>query len=121
MFSSAMGANSAPLNLLAGFEGPLQAGVKRRERRRRKGKRKGRKKDGRDGRTHPPHLRNKFLVTALCSGEEHMKVDVDAVHRRICHLLAVIRSPSHVPAFLSIEKAATLAKQRKNQQLVQTQ
>ena len=50
-----------------------------------------------------------------------MKVDVDAVHRRICHLLAVIRSPSHAPAFLSIEKAAAIAKERTNQQLVQTQ
>jgi len=56
--------------------------------------------------------------TCLCSSTEHMKADVDAVHKRICHLLAVIRSPSEPLSFLSIEKAALLEKQRKNQQLV---
>jgi len=49
-----------------------------------------------------------------------MKADVDAVHKRICHLLAVIRSPTELPAFLSIEKAAALVEQRKSQQLVYT-
>ena len=47
-----------------------------------------------------------------------MKADVDAVHKRICHLLAVIRTPSQAPAFFSIEKAALLEEQRKSQQLV---
>ena len=54
----------------------------------------------------------------MCSGEEHMKADVDGVHKRICHLLGVLRTPSQTPAFLGIDKAAALEEQRKNQQLV---
>ena len=59
-----------------------------------------------------------ITVTCLCSGEEHMKVDVDAVHKRICHLLAVIRTTTEPPPFLSIEKGALLEEQRKSQLLV---
>ena len=47
-----------------------------------------------------------------------MKVDVDAVHKRICHLLAVIRTPGETPAFTNIAKAAQVDKERRNQQLV---
>jgi len=54
----------------------------------------------------------------LCSGNEHMKVDVDAVHKRICHLLAIIRTESEAPPFVSIQQADVLDKERKNQQLV---
>ena len=48
-----------------------------------------------------------------------MKVDVDAVHKRICHFLAIIRTSSDVPAFTSIEEGAMFDQERKNQQLVQ--
>ena len=47
-----------------------------------------------------------------------MKVDVDAVHKRICHLLAIIRTESEAPPFVSIQQADVLDKERKNQQLV---
>jgi len=47
-----------------------------------------------------------------------MKVDVDAVHRRICHLLAVIRTPSEAPPFSNIAQAALIDQERRNQQLV---
>jgi len=48
-----------------------------------------------------------------------MKVDVDAVHKRICHFLAIIRTSSEEPAFTSIEEGAMFDQERKNQQLVQ--
>ena len=60
------------------------------------------------------------LYDNLCSGAEHMKVDVDAVHKRICHFLAVIRTPSEAPAFVNIEEAAVLEEDRKNEELVGT-
>jgi len=47
-----------------------------------------------------------------------MKVDVEAVHTRICHLLAVIRTPAALPAFVSIEKGAKQEEQRKGSLLV---
>jgi len=47
-----------------------------------------------------------------------MKVDVEAVHTRICQLLGVIRTPTLPPAFVSIEKGAQMEEQRKSSLLV---
>ena len=55
---------------------------------------------------------------ARCSGEEHMKADVDGVHKRICQFLAIIRTPMQAPPFVNIEKAAHLEQDRKSRQLV---
>jgi len=68
--------------------------------------------------TYFPFAGHTLLALCACSGEGHMKTDVDAVHKRICQLLAVVRTPSQAPAFVSVMKAAELEEQRRNERLV---
>ena len=63
------GANSAPSNLSAGLEGPLQGRSKKGERKGREGKRKARKEMEETGKTPL----NTLLVTALPATYEHVQ------------------------------------------------